>query len=135
MRHELRTDLSWPSEREVAAEVPIEVDADRACGVLDSVPFWFHTFALNRGLGLYTPGAARDHGYRLASIPDSFAGLRVLDVGAFDGFYSFLAEARGAKRVLAMAIHALLGSESTNARTPTPSTASQSASTSSSASA
>ena len=135
MRHEVRTDLSWPSEREVAAEVPIEVDADRACGVLDSVPFWFHTFVLNRGLGLYTPGAARDHGYRLASIPDSFAGLRVLDVGAFDGFYSFLAETRGARRVLAIdneqyvhwvrdrwdvkleggegfnAIHGLLGSE------------------------
>ena len=135
MRYEVRTDRCWPSEREVAAEVPIEVDADRACGVLDSVPFWFHTFALNRGLGLYTPGAARDHGYRLASIPDSFAGLRVLDVGAFDGFYSFLAEARGAKRVLAIdneqyvhwvrdrwevkleggegfnAIHGLLGSE------------------------
>ncbi len=37
-----------------------------------------------------------------ASIPDSFAGLRVLDVGAFDGFYSFLAEARGARRVLAI---------------------------------
>lgn len=135
MRREVRADLCWPSEREVAAEVPIEVAADRACRVLDSVPFWFHTFALNRGLGLYTPGAARDHGYRLGSIPDSFDGLRVLDVGAFDGFYSFLAEARGATRVLAIdneqyvhwvrdrwgveleggegfrAIHGLLGSE------------------------
>jgi tRNA (mo5U34)-methyltransferase len=135
MRHEVRADLFWPSEREVAAEVPIEVGADQACRVLDSVPFWFHTFALNRGLGLYTPGAARDHGYRLASIPASFDGLSVLDVGAFDGFYSFLAEARGATRVLAIdneqyvhwvrdrweveleggegfdAIHGLLGSE------------------------
>ena len=53
-------------------------------------------------LDLYTPGKARDHGYRLASIPDSFAGLSVLDVGTFDGFYSFLAEARGARRVLAI---------------------------------
>ena len=70
--------------------------------VLASVPFWFHTFALNQELGLYTPGEARDHGYRLASIPDSFQGLSVLDVGAFDGFYSFLAEARGATRVLAV---------------------------------
>ena len=137
MRRDVRTDLdlSWPSEREVAAEVPIEVDANRANSVLESVPFWFHTFALNRGLALYTPGEARDHGYRLASIPDSFEGLRVLDVGAFDGFYSFLAEARGAARVLAIdneqyvhwvrdrwgveleggegfrAIHGLLGSE------------------------
>ena len=102
MRDEMRADLSWPSEREVATEVSIEVDADQAGSVLDSVPLWFHTFALNRDLGLYTPGEARDHGYRLASIPDSFDGLRVLDVGAFDGFYSFLAEARGATRVLAV---------------------------------
>jgi tRNA (mo5U34)-methyltransferase len=94
--------LPWPAEREVAACVPIEVAADRAEAVLASVPFWFHTFALNRDLGLYTPGEARDHGYRLASIPDSFQGLSVLDVGAFDGFYSFLAEARGATRVLAV---------------------------------
>ena len=70
--------------------------------MLASVPLWFHTFALNREHGIYTPGKARDHGYRLASIPSSFAGLSVLDVGAFDGFYSFLAEARGAARVLAI---------------------------------
>jgi tRNA (mo5U34)-methyltransferase len=70
--------------------------------VLASVPLWFHTFALNRDRSLYTPGKARDHGYRLASIPDSFAGASVLDVGAFDGFYSFLAERRGAARVLAI---------------------------------
>ena len=66
------------------------------------MPLWFHTFALNRNCGLYTPGKARDHGYRLASIPDCFEGLSVLDVGAFDGFYSFLAEKRGAARVLAI---------------------------------
>jgi tRNA (mo5U34)-methyltransferase len=135
MRREMKTDLGWPSEREVAAELSIEVDAEQALGVLGSVPFWFHTFALNRSLGLYTPGEARDHGYRLASIPDSFENYRVLDVGAFDGFYGFLAEARGAKRVVAVdneqyvhwvrdrwgieleggegfrAIHGLLGSE------------------------
>jgi hypothetical protein len=32
--------------------------------VRDSVPLWFHTFAL--APGIYTPGIARDHGYRLA---------------------------------------------------------------------
>lgn len=92
----------WPSEREVAAAVPIEATAGEAREVLSSVPFWFHTFLLNRDLDLYTPGEARDHGYRLGSIPDSFRGLSVLDVGAFDGFYSFLAETRGATRVLAV---------------------------------
>lgn len=92
----------WPTEREVADQVPIGVDPDRARRALERVPLWFHTFCLNREHDLYTPGQARDHGYRLASIPESFEGLSVLDVGAFDGFYSFLAEARGASRVLAV---------------------------------
>jgi tRNA (mo5U34)-methyltransferase len=92
----------WPSELEVAAALPIEATADEARQVLSSVPFWFHTFLLNREFDLYTPGEARDHGYRLGSIPKSFQGLRVLDVGPFDGFYSFLAETRGATRVLAV---------------------------------
>jgi tRNA (mo5U34)-methyltransferase len=92
----------WPSEREVADEVPIDIDVDQATRVLASVPLWFHTFALDRDRTLYTPGKARDHGYRFASIPDSFDGVSVLDVGTFDGFYSFLAEKRGAPRVLAI---------------------------------
>src|SRR5438094_2232564 len=70
------------------------------CG-RDSVPLWFHTFAL--APGVYTPGIARDHGYRLAVLgADRFAGRSVLDVGAFDGFYSFLAEVRGARHVVAV---------------------------------
>lgn len=92
----------WPLEREVADEVPINASPAEARRVLESVQLWFHTFALNGEQEIYTPGKARDHGYRLASIPSSFAGLSVLDVGAFDGFYSFLAEARGAARVLAV---------------------------------
>lgn len=102
MRHAATPAMSWPSEREVADELAIGADPHLARWVLDQVPFWFHTFALNSADAIYTPGVARDHGYRLDSIPDSFAGLSVLDVGAFDGFYSFLAEQRGAERVLAV---------------------------------
>lgn len=55
------------------------VDAER---VRDSVALWFHTFAL--APGVYTPGIARDHGYRLVVLDaDRFAGRSVLDVGAF----------------------------------------------------
>jgi tRNA (mo5U34)-methyltransferase len=62
---------------------------------------WFHTFSL--GHGIYTPGLARDHVYRLPVLDaERFAGRSVLDVGAFDGFYSFLAERRGARRVVAV---------------------------------
>ena len=82
--------------------LPIEVEPAVARAIVGSVPFWFHTFALNRGEGIYTPGAARDHRYRLPMLPADLAGLRVLDVGTFDGFYAFLAEHRGASRVLAV---------------------------------
>ena len=95
-------DTPWPSEHEVADELPIECGLDVARRLLETIPFWFHTFSLNKGEDLYTPGEARDHGYRLASIPESFEGMSVLDVGAFDGFYSYLAEHRGASRVLAV---------------------------------
>ena len=80
---------------------PIGATAADAESVRESVPLWFHTFAL--APGIYTPGIARDHGYRLPLLgADRFAGRSVLDVGAFDGFYSFLAEARGARRVVAV---------------------------------
>lgn len=97
-----QTAAAWPSERDVADLVVIDVDPDIAQETLNRVPFWFHTFALNRKREIYTPGVARDHGYRLSMIPESFKGLRVLDVGTFDGFYSYLAEARGARQILAI---------------------------------
>jgi SAM-dependent methyltransferase len=89
-------------EQEVADILPLEVDPAEARRVLAEVPFWFHTFALNRAQGIYTPGVAIDHRYRLPFLPTSFVAQRVLDVGTFDGFYAFVAEARGAKRVVAI---------------------------------
>jgi tRNA (mo5U34)-methyltransferase len=90
------------AEREVADLLPIEVDPALAGATVETVPFWFHTFALNRAEGIYTPGAARDHRYRVSALPEDFAGMSVLDVGCFDGFYAFLAEHRGAERVVAV---------------------------------
>jgi tRNA (mo5U34)-methyltransferase len=61
---------------------------------------WYHTIDL--GHGIRTKGVdntpARLH--RIA-LPRSLEGQTVLDVGAWDGFFSFEAERRGAKRVLA----------------------------------
>jgi tRNA (mo5U34)-methyltransferase len=89
------------AERVVADVLAIGASVAVAERVRDSVPLWFHTFAL--APGVYTPGIARDHGYRLGVLgADRFAGRSVLDVGGFDGFYSFLAELRGARRVLAV---------------------------------
>ena len=90
------------AERAVADLLPIEADPRVPAPGARSVPFWFHTFALNREHGLYTPGVARDHRYRVPFLPAVFAGQRVLDVGTFDGFYAFLAEHRGAARVVAI---------------------------------
>jgi tRNA (mo5U34)-methyltransferase len=85
----------------VADLLPIPTTSAEAVRLRDSVPLWFHTFAL--GHDIYTAGLARDHVYRLPVLgADGFAGRSVLDVGAFDGFYSFLAERRGARRVVAV---------------------------------
>jgi tRNA (mo5U34)-methyltransferase len=61
---------------------------------------WYHT--LDLGHGVVTPGTD-DPSYRLARIdlPASLAGRSVLDIGAWDGFFSFEAERRGAARVVA----------------------------------
>jgi tRNA (mo5U34)-methyltransferase len=90
------------AERAFADLLPIEADPDAARAVLAAVPLWFHTFALNREHGLYAPGVARDHRYRAPVLEDDYGGLAVLDVGTFDGFYAYLAEHRGAVRVLAV---------------------------------
>jgi tRNA (mo5U34)-methyltransferase len=90
------------AERQVADLIPIEADPETAAAVLDRVPLWFHTFSLDGSKELYTHGVARDHRYRIPALPEDFGGMSVLDVGAFDGFYAFLAEARGATRVVAV---------------------------------
>jgi tRNA (mo5U34)-methyltransferase len=60
---------------------------------------WYHTIDL--GQGVVTEGVD-DSPYRLARLNlPSLAGRTVLDVGAWDGFFSFEAEKRGASRVVA----------------------------------
>jgi tRNA (mo5U34)-methyltransferase len=62
---------------------------------------WYHSIDL--GNGILTPGWEKNTASRLKAfqIPDDLSGLAVLDIGAWDGFYSFEMERRGAKRVLA----------------------------------
>jgi tRNA (mo5U34)-methyltransferase len=62
---------------------------------------WFHTIDL--GHGIVTPG--RDESARKLAwlrLPGDLRGQSVLDVGAWDGFFSFEAERRGAARVVAL---------------------------------
>lgn len=88
--------------RECALQLPFTLTSAHARAVRDSVPFWFHTFALCAREAVFTPGVAHDAHRRLAAIPGRLDGASVLDVGAFDGFFAFLAEHRGARRVLAI---------------------------------
>lgn len=60
---------------------------------------WYHTIDL--GGGIVTPGVD-DSRYRLERLQlPPLAGKTVLDVGAWDGFFAFEAERRGAARVVA----------------------------------
>lgn len=61
---------------------------------------WFHSIDL--GHGIVTPGCD-DSSEKLKQIrlPEDLQGRTVLDVGAWDGFFSFEAERRGASRVVA----------------------------------
>jgi hypothetical protein len=58
----------------VADLLPIEVDPLLARATVETVPFWLHTFALNRAEGIYTPSAAREHRYRVAALPQGLRG-------------------------------------------------------------
>jgi tRNA (mo5U34)-methyltransferase len=61
---------------------------------------WFHSIDI--GDGVVTHGVSEaDKTLRPAQLPD-FKGKTVLDVGAWDGYYSFFAERNGATRVVAL---------------------------------
>jgi tRNA (mo5U34)-methyltransferase len=66
---------------------------------MNAFPYWYHKIDL--GDGLVTPGWAPIHpaSYR---IPEDLTGKRVLDIGAWDGFWSFEALKRGAEQVIAI---------------------------------
>jgi tRNA (mo5U34)-methyltransferase len=66
---------------------------------VNSIP-WYHTIDL--GNGIVTPGVDNTpERLRHIQMPENLGGKSVLDIGAWDGFFSFEAERRGAVRVLA----------------------------------
>jgi len=66
---------------------------------VNEFPFWYHKVELHHGV--VTPGWAPldREAYR---IPEDLTGKRVLDVGAWDGYWSFEALRRGASQVVAV---------------------------------
>ena len=63
---------------------------------IQQVPFWWHTIDL--GDGVVTPGhiRAQEQQIRTAAIPSMLQEKTVLDLGCWDGFFSFWCERRGA---------------------------------------
>ncbi len=64
-----------------------------------AIPYWYHKIELP--YDLITPGWAplNPHAYRL---PAKLEGARVLDVGAWDGYWTFESLKRGAREVVAI---------------------------------
>jgi tRNA (mo5U34)-methyltransferase len=75
----------------------------RAQDIVRSCPEWYHSIEL--APGVVTPGRAPlevwNQTLRKLQLPD-LHGKSVLDIGAYDGFFSFAAERLGAARVVAL---------------------------------
>lgn len=61
---------------------------------------WWHCIDIN---GVVTPGMNKESQdtFDNLDLPNDMTGMTVLDIGAWDGFYSFACEKRNAKRVVA----------------------------------
>lgn len=75
----------------------------RAAEIVKAYPQWYHSIEL--APGVITPGVAPLEVWkgtlRKLGLPD-LRGKSVLDIGAYDGFFSFAAERLGAARVVAL---------------------------------
>ncbi|MEM7409548.1 MAG: DUF1698 domain-containing protein [Myxococcota bacterium] len=73
---------------------------------VDAVPLWWHSVEV--GQGIHTPGNKTpellDAELANLQLPD-LQGKRVLDIGAWDGFFSFSCERLGAAEVVALDHH------------------------------
>jgi tRNA (mo5U34)-methyltransferase len=85
--------------RMIELDLPEKVDTDLLRDLVSNRE-WFHTMDL--GHGIVTPGIDETlQKVERLGLPESLNGKSVLDIGAYDGAFSFEAERRGAKRVLA----------------------------------
>lgn len=95
----LRTGPEGDARRNGGAPSRAASAAGSLAGRVDSIA-WYHTIELPGGV--VTPGAY-DHRELVPhyGLPDSLAGMRVLDANTFDGFWAFEFERRGADEVIA----------------------------------
>ncbi len=76
------------------------LDAQELQSQIDRVPFWYHAIELPGGIT--TPGISPGPLKDFYDLPKDMTGKRVLDVGAFDGYWTFECLRRGADSVLAI---------------------------------
>lgn len=75
---------------------------DQVKKMLDSVDGWYHYFKVGNTENTNTMTSLNYQMWISQIIPTDLSGKSVLDIGANDGFYSFLCESRGAERIFAM---------------------------------
>jgi tRNA (mo5U34)-methyltransferase len=76
-------------------------DAQEALRLIAAHPHWYHQIEV--APGVVTPGVNDSQMILDAlQLPESLEGVRVLDIGARDGFFSFECERRGAAEVVAI---------------------------------
>ncbi|MBX3388220.1 MAG: DUF1698 domain-containing protein [Phycisphaeraceae bacterium] len=63
---------------------------------IDRIPLWHHQYELPGGVWTKGPFRPADRLHRIG-LPERLDGMTVLDVGAWDGFYTFECERRGAQ--------------------------------------
>ncbi len=63
---------------------------------------WHHSIPMPDGTVTDGDISLQNHRRKAAVIPDDLAGRTVLDVGAWDGYFSFECERRGAERIVAL---------------------------------
>lgn len=73
----------------------------RAREAIAKQDIWYHKIEV--APGVWTPGVHDSpEGLALIEMPEDLTGMRVLDIGARDGFFTFEAERRGAREVVAL---------------------------------
>ena len=75
---------------------------DEVKKMFDSVDGWYHSFKIGNVENTNTLTSLNYQMWISQIIPTDLNGMKILDIGANDGFYSFLCESRGAKRILAV---------------------------------
>ena len=91
-------DLKRPTPGQWGRDSIAIVDSTQLRSRVDAIR-WYHS--IDVGYGITTPGVSTTPPLAGKELP-AFSGRSVLDIGAWDGYYSFLAEQQGARRVVAL---------------------------------